>query len=97
MLPNNRDHGYSHTDPPVSQEVAEKNATKIIAHLIENGQLDESWASVTATSVERKVFKGYREWEVVFVNKSITDPAKQKIYVFLTLSGEHVAVNYSGN
>ena len=63
----------------------------------EDDQLDESWAFVTATSARKIVFKGNREWEVVFVNNKITDPTKQKIYVFLTLSGKHIAVNYSGN
>jgi hypothetical protein len=81
----------------VSQEIANENATEIIAQLIEEGQLDDSWGFLPATSVKKIVFKGNREWEVVFVNKKITDPAKQKLYVFLTLSGEHLAVNYSGN
>ena len=97
LVPENRNHGYSHTELPVSQEIANEKASKIIAQLIEDGQLDKSWAFITATSVKKIVFKGNREWEVVFVNKQITDPAKQKIYVFLTLGGEHVAVNYSGN
>ena len=97
LIPEYRDPGHSQTEPPVSQEVAEKNATKIIALLVEDGQLDESWTSIRATSANKIVFKGNREWEVVFVNKQIMDPARQKIYVFLTLSGEHIAVNYSGN
>ena len=97
LIPENRNHRYSYTELPVSQEIANESALKIIARLVEDDQLDESWAFVTATSARKIVFKGNREWEVVFVNNKITDPTKQKIYVFLTLSGKHIAVNYSGN
>lgn len=37
-----QDHGHSHSVPPVNQETVEKRATKIIARLIKNKQLDES-------------------------------------------------------
>ena len=97
LIPENRNHRYSYTELPVSQEIAYESALKIIARLVEDDQLDESWAFVTATSARKIVFKGNREWEVVFVNNKITDPTKQKIYVFLILSGKHIAVNYSGN
>jgi hypothetical protein len=97
LIPETRNHGYSDTELPVSQEIANANASKIIAQLVDDGQLDESWRLIPVTSARKIVFKGNREWEVIFANKKITDPAKQKIYVFLTLSGEHVAVNYSGN
>jgi hypothetical protein len=32
----------------------------------------------------------------VFVNDKITDPAKQKLYVFMTLGGDYLAANYTG-
>jgi len=91
-----RDHGHSHSDPPVSQVVAKEKARKMVARLIDSKKLDGSWSSAKVSSAKTIFFKKYHEWEVIFVNKNITDPAKQKIYVFLTLSGEHVAINYSG-
>ena len=97
LIPEMRNQRYAYTGPLVSQEIANENASEIIAALVEEGQLDDSWGFIPASSVKKIVFKGNREWGVVFVNKLITDPARQKLYVFLTLSGEHLAVNYSGN
>ncbi len=36
------------------------------------------------------------EWLVIFNNENITDEEKQTLYVFLTISGEYIAVNYTG-
>ena len=49
------DHGHSHAQAAVNQATAEKNADKVIASLIEREKIDESWATIKATSVEKKV------------------------------------------
>jgi len=90
-------HGHSHSQTPANQETATANATKVVAAFVNRNKLDKSWASVKASSAEKKVFKGRPEWVIVFVNKKITDPAKQKLYVFLTLGGDYIAANHSGN
>ncbi|MDH3979042.1 MAG: DUF6488 family protein [Gammaproteobacteria bacterium] len=94
MAGSGHDHGHSHE--PVNQETAETNATKIIAVLVKKEKLQESWASTTASSVEKRVFKGTPEWVAVFVNDKITDPAKQKLYIFMTLGGDYLAANFTG-
>ncbi|PHS71866.1 MAG: hypothetical protein COB22_06775 [Cycloclasticus sp.] len=91
------DHGHSHAQTPVSQEVAEKNADEVIASLLERDKIDKSWTSIKASSVDKKVLDGRPEWVVIYVNKKITDADKQKLYVFLTIGGEYIAVNYTGN
>ena len=96
MAGGNHDHGHSHSHTPVNQETATIKAADIVAALIKREKLGKSWASVTANSVEKKVFKGNLEWVAIFFNGKISDPAKQKLYVFLTLGGDHIAVNYSG-
>lgn len=88
------DHGHSHA--PVDRSTAEINATKIVVVLTERNKLDKSWASITASSVDKKVFKGNQEWVAVFVNDKITDTDKQKLYVFLTLGGDYIAANFTG-
>ena len=88
------DHGHSHA--PVNQATATGNATQVLATLVKKETLEKSWASITASSVEKKTFKGNAEWVAVFVNETITDPAKQKLYIFLTLGGEYIAANYTG-
>lgn len=37
------------------------------------------------------------EWVVIFNNQKISESDKQKLYVFLTLNGEYIAANHTGN
>ena len=90
------DHGHSHAQAPVTKETAEKNAEKVVASFVVSGKIDKSWAPITASTSEKKEFSGRSEWVVIFINEKITDTAKKKLYVFLTLSGEYIAVNYTG-
>jgi CHASE1-domain containing sensor protein len=95
MAGSGHDHGHSYT--PVNQVTATAKATENVASLVNRNKLDKSWATVTASSVEKKVFGANSEWVVVFVNDKITDTGKQKLYVFLTLGGDYIAANYTGN
>lgn len=90
-------HGHSHGANPVNQATAKTKATKEIADLVKRNKLDKSWEMVSASSVEKRTFKGSPEWIIIFMNEKISDKTKQKLYVFLTLSGEFVAANYTGN
>ena len=90
------DHGHSHAQASVNKETAEINADKAITSLIASGKIDKSWELILASSSEKKDFDGRSEWVVIFVNEKITDTTKQKLYVFLTLSGEYMAANYTG-
>ena len=90
------DHGHSHSYTPVNQEKAQANATEIVVALVNRSKLDISWESIKASSVEKITVQGNPEWKVVFVNKSIADAKKQKLYVFLTLGGDYIAANFTG-
>ena len=90
------DHGHGHSHSPVNQATANSKATKIIASFIKQKTLDKSWASTTVSSSEKKSFNGKEEWVVSFVNEKADDTEKRKLYVFLTLSGDYVAANYTG-
>jgi uncharacterized protein DUF6488 len=89
-------HDHSHNQAAVNQETAEKNADEVIASLVERDKIDKSWSTIKASSIEKKVFEGRPEWVVTFNNVKITSIDKQKIYVFLTIGGEYIAVNYTG-
>ncbi len=91
------DHGHSHAQAPVNQEVAEKNADKVITSLVERGKIDKIWSSTKASSVDKKQVSGRTEWVVTYNNEKIADKDKQKLYVFLTTGGEYIAANYTGN
>ena len=90
------DHGHSHDPEPVNQATATTYATKVVAALVERKKLDESWTSITASSVKKKVYGGNTEWVAVFVNDKMTETDKQRLYVFLTLGGDYIAANFTG-
>ena len=90
------DHGHSHSHTPVDQVTAGKKSQEIMAALVKRNKVDKSWKSISASSIEKKVYNNNQEWVVVFINKEISDTAKQKLYIFLTLGGDYIAVNYTG-
>lgn len=96
MAGGGHDHGHSHSHTPVTQMTAKIEAAKVVAALVKRSKLDKSWASISASSIEKKVFKGRSEWVAVFVNNKITDKDKRKLYVFLNLGGDYIAANYTG-
>lgn len=90
------DHGNGHSHSPVDKMTAKAKANKIIASFVKQKTIGKSWASASTHSIEKKTFNGKQEWVVTFVNKDITDSDKRKLYVFLTLSGDYIAANYTG-
>jgi len=88
------DHGHSHD--PVSQGQAELAAIKSVARLVEKGKIDKSWKSVGVMKSEKKKFGKNMEWVVSFKNENISDSSKQTLYIFLTLTGEYLAANFTG-
>lgn len=90
------DHGHSHSTAPVNQATAKANALEIVASLVKRNKLDNSWGSITASSVEKKTFGDHSEWLAIFVNDKITDSAKRTLYIFLSLDGAYIAANHSG-
>lgn len=88
--------GHSHSHSPVDANKAKTNATKILATLVKRNVVDKSWATIKATSVEKKVIKGNPEWVIIFNNAALADKSKRKLYLFLTLGGDYIAANYTG-
>jgi len=97
MAGGGHDHGHGHSHEPVDQATAETKADEVMASLVEREKIDKSWESIKASSVEKKVIKSRTEWVAIYDNDKIEDNSKQKIYVFLTLAGEYIAVNYTGD
>lgn len=92
----NHGHGHSHSNTPVNQATAKTKATKIIANFVKQKTIDNSWASIPAKSSAKKTFDGKQEWVVSFVNEKVADAKKRTLYVFLTVSGDYIAANYTG-
>lgn len=88
--------GTDHSHDPVTQQQAEQNASQVVSTLVSRGVIEESWGAVRVASSEQKVFSGQTEWVVSYRNESISDLSKRTLYVFLTLGGEYLAANYTG-
>jgi pterin-4a-carbinolamine dehydratase len=89
--------GHSHSQGPVSGDVAAMKASNKVKSMVESGKLDKSWAHVKATGASQKSFGHDPEWVVTFKNTKISDASKQTLYVFLTLDGMYIAANFTGN
>ncbi len=90
------DHGHGHSQAPVSAETAKANAVQILNQMVEEKVLDMSWRSVPVASVQKKAVNGQEEWVVTFVNEKVSDASKKTLYIFLSLSGEYEAANFTG-
>ncbi len=88
--------GTDHSHDPVDQQQAEVNATRVVATLVSRGVIEKSWKTIRIASSEQKVFGGQTEWVVVYRNEAVSDPSKRTLYIFLTLAGEYLAANYTG-
>ena len=89
-------HGHGHSHSPVNQVAAKEKATQIIASFVKKKTIGKSWSSIPAKTAEKKTFNDKQEWVVSFINEKVTDTKKRKLYIFLTLSGEYIAANYTG-
>ena len=88
--------GHSHSHDPVNQSQAEQMAIKSVEQLVEKGKIDSSWKSVKVAKSEKKKFGNNLEWVVSFHNDKMSDTSKQTLYVFMSLTGEYIAANYTG-
>lgn len=81
---------------PISEGEALKTAAGIVANVVKEGKLDESWGAVKPGKITQKTFKNEPEWVVAFDNAKVEDKSKQTLYVFLSLSGHYLGANFTG-
>lgn len=90
--------GHSHGPvTPVKEEQVLKNASATMAEIIKKGKIDPSWAEIKPAAA--KTIKGQhgQEWVVTFNNPKVADNAKKTLYVFLSLDGQYLGANYTGD
>lgn len=96
------DHGHSHGPNGehthvmmrVSKDKVVEISKKNIIRLIKAKRLESSWSNAKLDSAEKKTFNNVAEWLVTYKNdKGIKG---KKLYIFLTLSGDFVAANFTG-
>lgn len=87
-------HGHSHSSPDISKDKTKELGAFHIKRLIKSEKLNASWKDATYVSSEKKVFGKQKEWVITFDNKK--GIKGKKLYIFLKLSGDFVAANFSG-
>lgn len=90
--------GHSHgvAAKPVNMETAKTRAAAIVTSLVNRKKLDKSWEKVKVSTIEKKNYNGNDEWVVTFNNQSVKDKSKSTLFVFLTIGGEYIAANFTG-
>lgn len=86
-------HGYL----PAKQETILMCAAQRKDALVASGKLDASWKNVKHEKLEQVEGKKGKEWKVTFRNPAATDKDKQALYVFLSLPGNVLVANFTGN
>ena len=89
-------HENSHAQGPISEAAVKQKATKQVAALVKKGKIDKSWSEIKPAKAYQKTFKKGPEWVVEFANSAAPDKAKQTLYLFYTLDGHYMAVNFTG-
>lgn len=89
-------HGGGHKHAPIKKEQAKAVATKAVEDTIKKGKLEKTWSASKANEPTQKSFGHGPEWVVSFDNLKIKDKSKQKVFVFLSLGGEVLGINFTG-
>ena len=92
-------HGHSHGGHsqkvrPISKEKTKEIGMKHIERLVKAGKLDSSWKKANYEKTEGKMFGHRKEWLVTFKNDE--GIKGKKLFIFVKVSGEFVAANFTG-
>lgn len=95
--------GHGHSHGPHAHAISKEKTKEIglakIKEFITKGtkkgaKLDASWNKSTYLNSEKKMFSGHQEWVVSFRNEK--GVKGKTLYIFLKLSGDFIAVNFTG-
>lgn len=86
--------GHSHKTKEIEEVKTIEVGKSHIKRLVKEKKLNASWEEAEHLSSEKKKFGTRNEWVVIFEN----DKAEKdkKLYIFLKLSGDFVAANFTG-
>lgn len=87
-------HSHSKAKPAIAKEKTSEIGRYHVERLIKAGKIDSSWKNSKFDKSEKKKFSGKKEWVVTFTNEE--GVKGKKLYIFLKLSGEFIAANFSG-
>lgn len=87
---------HFHGAQPASRDTVVGCATQRKDALVAGGKIEASWKAVGLGTIEQVDGKKGKEWKVSFHNPKAADAAKQTLYVFLSLPGNVLAANFTG-
>jgi hypothetical protein len=88
--------GAKHSHKPLSQSQAVDAAKKVVKTMVSDKAVDASWTKASVSGAEKRVREDKTEWVVILNNTAISEESKQRLYVFLSETGEYLAANHSG-
>ena len=67
--------------------------------LIKKGTIEPSWSAIKHDSIKQIEGESGQKaaWQVTFKDSTATDKSKETLYMFFTLSGNFLAVNFTGS
>jgi len=89
--------GKKKSGPPVNQARAVAIGKEIVRRLAKGKFIAASWEIPRVESAKKREYPHGIEWVIAFFNKREKDKSKQNLYIFLTLDGKYIAVNYTGH
>lgn len=88
--------GKEHSHELIQSGQARERAVAAVGKLVESGKVTAEWKTLLPT-IQKKTFETATEWVATFENSTASDPDKRKLFVFLSLTGEFLAANHTGN
>lgn len=90
--------GHSHAQATtiITEAQAKEAAINVVKKLVERKKLKSGWLQIEIKTIGKKKFKSKDEW-VITLENSKAEKSKQILYVFLSLSGEYLGANFTGN
>ncbi len=74
----------------------EKRAKQKIQKLVSKKRIPKSWKEAKIAKIGKTSVNDTKDWEVSFKNLKIKDKTKQTLYIFVSVYGDIVGVNYTG-
>jgi hypothetical protein len=87
---------HFHGNKPAAEATVSACAVQRKEALVKSGKLDAAWRAVKPGKIETVEGKKGKEWQVVFVDPSAKDKAKETLYMFFTPPGNFIAANFTG-
>ncbi|TBV80702.1 MAG: hypothetical protein EYX74_05315 [Desulfobulbaceae bacterium] len=85
--------GHDHS-AELSQSQILAKASAFVAMIAGAGKLEDSWIGVKPQEAQKD--KRRHQWVVTFFNPEVKNLEKQTLYMFLDLSGNYIAANFTG-